>query len=105
MQPARIILPITILPDDGETDDDVEEPSLTAPMDVPKIVPGGDQMPVILLAIILISTILILICFNRNTKKKKDEIMPPTPTRLPPTPRGSLTPEKPDLLGEEEVSF
>ena len=67
---------------------------------MPRIVPGGDQMPVVILGVILLATVLILLCFNRGTKKKKEEVMPPTPTRLPPTPRGSLTPEKPDLLGK-----
>ena len=104
VQPARIKLPITILPDDGEREDREPENGRDESVDVPKIVPGGDQMPVIILGIILLTTVLILLCFNRNTKKKKEEIMPPTPTRLPPTPRGSLTPEKPDILGESGLN-
>lgn len=100
VQPARIVLPITVLPTDGEGDDLKEEGHGNEPVDVPRIVPGGDQMPVVILGVILLATVLILLCFNRGTKKKKEEVMPPTPTRLPPTPRGSLTPEKPDLLGK-----
>ncbi|CAI4225737.1 unnamed protein product [Auanema sp. JU1783] len=106
VQPARIVLTITIVPsmdsenDSEESDKEAQKNSKETPksQDVPRLVPIGDQIPVLVLIMIMLTTVLLVICLNR--KKKPKEVPPQlTPPRLPPTPSGSISQEKPDLLG------
>ncbi|XGW24571.1 hypothetical protein V3C99_006194 [Haemonchus contortus] len=100
VQPARLILPITIIP----ADIDVQERSemeKTAngkrnETEIPKsrLIPAGDQLPVIVLMVVLFITVFVLLC-RRKKPKPKIETPQEQPSRSPKT---SLQ-EKPDLLG------
>uniref|UniRef100_A0A0N4WQI5 Cadherin domain-containing protein n=1 Tax=Haemonchus placei TaxID=6290 RepID=A0A0N4WQI5_HAEPC len=100
VQPARLILPITIIP----ADLDVQERSeieKTAngkrnETEIPKsrLLPAGDQLPVIVLMVVLFITVFVLLC-RRKRPKPKIETPQEQPSRSPKT---SLQ-EKPDLLG------
>ncbi|WKX92036.1 hypothetical protein Q1695_010232 [Nippostrongylus brasiliensis] len=102
VQPARLVLPITIIPTDVEVQERHEKENRIngsddeTQIEKPRLMPASDQIPVIILVAILFITVFVLMCRRRRPKQK-----PPPPhetTRLPPSPRTSL-PDKPDLLG------
>ncbi|EYC25248.1 hypothetical protein Y032_0012g1785 [Ancylostoma ceylanicum] len=116
VQPARLILPITIIPTDSEMPEHLEkekeqqaDKKEETPKDPPRSSAISDQLPVchsnyalqlfpivvIILVVILGITVCVLLC--RRRPKKKPTPAASTP-QLAPTPRTSL-PEKPDLLG------
>ncbi|VDM85082.1 unnamed protein product [Strongylus vulgaris] len=116
VQPARLILPITIIPTDTEVHEQQKEKEMRkdvkeeTQIEAPRLPAISDQLPVcpriyaiqlylhvvIILITILGLTVCVLLC--RRKPKKKPTPAPSTP-QLPSTPRTSL-PEKPDLLGQ-----
>ncbi|KAK6725980.1 hypothetical protein RB195_004351 [Necator americanus] len=102
VQPARLVLPITIIPTDSETleqaekeDERMNKQKEETQTEAPRLSPISEQLPVIILVIILFVTVCVLMCRRRPKKKRT----PPESTpQLASTPRTSL-PEKPDLLG------
>ncbi|ULU12688.1 hypothetical protein L3Y34_015737 [Caenorhabditis briggsae] len=112
VQPARFILPITILRADMESFDSPPSNDLGVPFSnngpgLPKFsIFGENSLPVVILGAIVAATIFVLICRRCGDEKKKNKNRTPlnakldTPTRLPPSPSESIDHEKPpDLLG------
>ncbi|PIO77708.1 hypothetical protein TELCIR_00118 [Teladorsagia circumcincta] len=100
VQPARLILPITIIPTDVDVQERTEKEK--TPDDKRKqskfpksrLIPASDQLPVIVLVLVLFITVFVLLCRRKRPKPKSD-----TPQeQQTPTPKTSLQ-EKPDLLG------
>ncbi|CAJ0596108.1 unnamed protein product [Cylicocyclus nassatus] len=101
VQPARFILPITIIPTDTDVQEQQEKEvrrkdlKEETQIESPRLSPVSEQLPVVILIVILGITVCVLLC--RRRPKKKPTPAPSTP-QLGSTPRTSL-PEKPDLLG------
>ena len=122
VQPARFILPISILPSEEKIFEKRDELEKQATPPLPKLAPVGDQLPVplvsnslvhedqpqvVLIVLILTFTVIVLVCRNRKDKKStRVKRSATTPPRIPPSPRSSTAPintDKPsttsDLLG------
>ncbi|KAK6023017.1 hypothetical protein OSTOST_11261 [Ostertagia ostertagi] len=100
VQPARLILPITIIPSDVDVQERSEKEKASdgkrkeTRFPKSRLIPASDQLPVIVLVVVLFITVFILLCRRKRPKPKLD-----TPQeQQTPTPKTSLQ-EKPDLLG------
>ncbi|KAE9420695.1 hypothetical protein Angca_006391, partial [Angiostrongylus cantonensis] len=101
VQPARLVLPITIIPNDGEVheptrrdESDTDETEETH-VERPHFSRIRDQVLVIILLSLLTFTVFILVCRHRRKCKSST---PSSPAPQTPSPNTSLL-EKPDLLG------
>ncbi|KAK5974429.1 hypothetical protein GCK32_018994, partial [Trichostrongylus colubriformis] len=100
VQPARLILPITIIPSDAEVQEQSEKKKSAdgkrkqSQFPRSRLVPAGDQLPVIVLVLVLFVTVFVLLCRRKRSKPKLESPQEP----LSPASKTSLQ-EKPDLLG------